>query len=358
MRERCETTLSTVDLSTTEKGLDVDEASNQRPSELAHPDSMVAAPFVGSPTLLRTPYHPELEGLDIALVGVPYDGGSTFRPGARYGPQAVRLASTMIRPFHPVLRISPHDVCRIADVGDVPFERMLDPAAAANEISAFYDRLRDFDVTPLSIGGDHSIPYPILRAIVRDGPVGLVHFDAHCDTWPEYQGTRFHNGAWVRWSIEEGYVDPQRAIQIGIRGQQSTLEGWEYAERCGVRLLTMAELDDVGVDAALTEMRKRVGTGPVYVSFDVDVLDPVYAGGTDTPEPGGLTMREAQRFIRGLSNLVIIGADVVEIAPLLDPSGRTAHSAATIAYELVSVIAAQYGDGECRERSRRLRSES
>jgi guanidinopropionase len=194
-------------------------------------------------------------------------------------------------------------------------------------------------VVPLSIGGDHAITYPILKALADDRPVGLVHIDAHTDTWDEFRGSKFHHGAPFRRAVEDGLVDPKRAIQIGIRGAQNISEGWDYSAAQGMRVVFIEEFARLGVDAVIEEARRVVGDGPVYVSFDVDALDPVYAPGTGTPEVGGLTTLEAQGLIRGLRGLNLVGGDVVEVSPPFDPSGNTALVGATLMYEILCPLA-------------------
>ena len=295
--------------------------------------------FQGLPTFLRTPLAQTLEDLDIALVGVPFDGGLTARPGARHGPREIRNQSSMMRSVHHVSRIDPYSICRIADVGDVRVESLFSLDDAIGEIETFYRALHAGGVVPLSIGGDHSITYPILKALADERPVGLVHIDAHTDTWDAFQGSKFHHGAPFRRAVEDGLVDPKRAIQIGIRGAQNFTEGWDFSAAHGMRVVFIEEFARLGVDAVIDEARRVVGDGPVYVSFDVDALDPAYAPGTGTPEVGGLTTLEAQSLIRGLRGLDLVGGDVVEVSPPFDPSGNTALVGATLMYEILCPLA-------------------
>jgi guanidinopropionase len=295
--------------------------------------------FMGVPTFMRTPHVTDPAELDIALIGVPYDGGVTNRPGARLGPREIRNASTLMRTFHHISRFNPYEACRVGDLGDVELTSMYDPAAVAAEIEAFCSRVHAGGATPLCAGGDHSITYPILKVLGATAPLGLVHVDAHTDTWDAFQGSEFHHGAPIRRSVEAGVVDPKRTIQIGIRGAQNTTEGWDYSREKGIRVVFIEELAEVGIDAVIAEARRVVGGGPVYLSFDVDGLDPVYAPGTGTPEVGGITTREAQKLLRGLAGLRFVGGDVVEVAPAYDPSGNTALVAATLMYEILCLIA-------------------
>ena len=296
--------------------------------------------FAEIPTFMRAPLTSDLEQVDIGIVGVPYDGGVTCRPGARYGPREVRNQSSMMRAINVATGAKPFESRRIADLGDVRFENILQPDQACQEIERFYQHIAKCKVLPLSVGGDHSVTYPILKAMRTryDQPLALVHVDAHTDTWDEFQGSRFHHGAPFRHATEEGLIDPTKTIQIGIRGGQNFSDGLDYSRDKGMRVVSIEEFDDVGWQAVATEAIRIVGDRPVYFTFDVDGLDPVYAPGTGTPEAGGITMREAQRFIRALAGLNFVGGDVVEIAPPLDPGGVTALNGATILFEMLCVM--------------------
>jgi len=290
-------------------------------------------------TFLRAPLVLSLDDVDIALVGIPYDGGVTHRPGARHGPREIRNMSTMMRSYHHVTRFNPFDACRIADVGDVRFENIYNLDEAIEDIERFYRRLTEASVTPLAAGGDHSVTYPILKVLGEKEPLGLVHIDAHTDTWGPFMGSKFHHGAPFRLAADGGFIDPKRTIQIGIRGAQNTKEGWDYSLESGMRVVFIEEFEELGVSGVIEEARKIVGDGATYVSFDVDGLDPVYAPGTGTPEVGGITTREAQRLLRGLRGLNLIGGDVVEVSPPFDPSGNTALVGATLMYEILCLLA-------------------
>jgi guanidinopropionase len=302
-------------------------------------DPMFLPRYMDVATFMRAPLQRDPVGLDIALIGVPFDGGVTNRTGARHGPREMRNASSLMRSIHHVMRINPYALCKIADVGDVPFTRLFELEAALDDIEAFYTRLHTVGAAPLSAGGDHSITYPIFKAIARERPVGMVHIDAHTDTWDEFMGSRFTHGAPFRRAVEDGVLDPKRAVQIGIRGAQNTDLGWRFSAETGMRVIFMEEVTAIGIDAVVKEARRVVGDGPTYVSFDVDGLDPVYAPGTGTPEVGGLTTIEGQRIVRGLRGLDLVGGDVVELAPPFDPSGNTALVAATMMYEILCVLA-------------------
>ena len=295
--------------------------------------------FTEIPTFMRAPITQDLDDLDIALIGVPMDLGVTNRAGARHGPREIRNASSLMRVHNLSTGINPYDLCRIADVGDVPIENLFNLDEAIKNIADYYREIQEAGVIPLSAGGDHSITYPIFQAIAADRPVGMVHIDAHTDTWGEFFGSKFHHGAPFRLSVEDGLLDPKRTIQIGIRGGQNTLEGLEFSRSSGMRVVMMDEFANIGVDAVIAEARRAVGDGPTYVSFDVDGLDPVYAPGTGTPEVGGMTTVDALRLLRGLRGLNLVGGDVVEVAPPFDQTGNTALVGATLMFEILCLLA-------------------
>ena len=288
---------------------------------------------------MRCPLSDNPDEVDIGLIGVPYDGGVTNRPGARHGPREIRNSSSLMRSIHHVTRFNPFEACRIADMGDVRLESMYDTVVVAAEIEAFFNLLVDAGTVPLSAGGDHSISYPILKALGRNEPVGMIHIDAHTDTWGPFQGCKFHHGAPFRLAVEDGVLDPKRTVQIGIRGSQAITDGWDYSKNSGMRVIFMEEFTSMGVDAVIAEARRVVGDEPAYISFDVDGLDPVYAPGTGTPEIGGITTIEAQALLRGLSGLNLVGGDVVEVAPPFDQSGNTALVGATLMFEILCLLA-------------------
>ena len=295
--------------------------------------------YTGVPPFLRAPYEEELGNVDIGLVGVPFDGGVTNRTGARHGPREIRNQSSLMRRMHQSSGISPHDLARVADVGDAWVQSPFHLENSLDEIAEFFTRLNEASVTPVSAGGDHSITLPILRAIAKTGPVGMVHFDAHCDTGDDYLGSKFHHGAPFRRAVEEGLLDPERTIQIGIRGSVNEPDIWQFSHDSGMRVIYMEEFYELGIKRVIDEARRVVGIGPTYISFDVDGLDPVYAPGTGTPEVGGFSSMEAQFMIRGLKGLNLIGGDVVEVAPPFDPSGNTALVGATMMFEILCVLA-------------------
>lgn len=295
--------------------------------------------YSGIPTFMRTPHVTDLNNLDIALVGVPYDGAVEARSGARHGPRQIRDMSSMMRAIHHVTRINPYELCRIADVGDVHFSQIFDIEASHADITGFYERLHSLGNVPLSAGGDHSITLPIMRAIAADHPVGMVHVDAHTDCCDEEMNSKYSHGTPFRRAVEEGILDPKRTIQIGIRGAANSDECWTFGPNHGIRIVYIEEFNKLGVEKVIAEARRVVGEGPTYISFDIDSIDPAFATGTGTPEIGGITTIEAQGLIRGLRGLNIVGADVVEVSPPFDPSGNTALIAATIMYEILCIVA-------------------
>jgi guanidinopropionase len=288
---------------------------------------------------MRTPHVTNLKNLDIALVGVPYDGAVEARSGARHGPRQIRDMSSMMRAIHHVTRINPYELCRIADVGDVHFHQIFDVEASHADITGFYERLHNSGIVPLSAGGDHSITLPIMRAIAADHPVGMVHIDAHTDCCDEEMNSKYSHGTPFRRAVEEGILDPKRTIQIGIRGAANSDECWEFGPKHGIRIVYIEEFNKLGVEKVIAEVRRVVGEGPTYVSFDIGSIDPSFAPGTGTPEIGGLSTIEVQGLIRGLRGLNLVGADVVEVSPPFDSSGNTSLIAATIMYEILCILA-------------------
>ena len=303
-------------------------------------DEMLEPRYQELATFMRAPYRPDLDGVDIAMYGVPYDGGVTNRPGARHGPREIRNQSSLMRTINHATQINPYDLCAIADVGDVRFDRVYDNEAVTDDIETFVRRIAAVGAMPLAAGGDHSITYPVFRALASpDEPIGMIHIDAHTDTWGDFKGEKFHHGSPFRLACEEGLLDPTRTVQIGIRGAQNWADGWEYSEAQGMRVIFIEEFEALGVDGVVAEARRVVGDGPTYISFDVDGLDPVYAPGTGTPEVGGITTREALAMLRGFRGLDLIGGDVVEVAPPFDPSGNTALVGATLMHEILCLLA-------------------
>ena len=293
--------------------------------------------FAEIATLLRAPLARSLAEAEIGLFGVPYDGALTNRPGARHGPREIRNQSSLIRAINHATRIDPFSLARVRDLGDVRFTGMFDVETAHREIEAFAREIVASGVTPLAFGGDHSVSLPLLRAV--GGPVALIHVDAHTDTWDSFQGSKFNHGAPFRRAVEEGLIDPKRTIQIGIRGTQNLSEGWDYSEAAGMRVVFCEEVHARGVEAIAAEAAALVGDGPVYLSFDIDCLDPVYAPGTGTPEIGGLTTHQAQVLLRGMRGLAYVGADLVEVSPPFDTGYVTSLAGAALGYEILCLLA-------------------
>lgn len=300
---------------------------------------MLAPRYAGIASFLRAPLAEDWSAVDIGLFGIPYDGGVTNRAGARHGPRAVREASTMMRTIHHVSGLNPYERRAVADLGDVGFSAVYEHEAAMADIEAFAGRVHEAGILPLAVGGDHSVSLPLLRAAAaKHGKLALVHIDAHTDTWDSFQGSKFMHATPFRRAVEEGLIDPQRTIQIGIRGAQNSPEGWDYSRKAGMRVMFMEEADELGMAAVAGEARRVAGGGKVYLSFDIDALDPVYAPGTGTPEVGGLTSLQALRLVRGLAGLDIAAADLVEVAPPFDPAGVTGLAGATILYEILCLM--------------------
>ncbi len=300
---------------------------------------MLAPRYAEIATFMRAPLRSDPVGVDIGMIGVPFDGAVTNRPGARHGPREMRNMSSLMRAIHHVTHVNPYALCTVADLGDVPLPRIYDLEGSLEDIADFYRVVHSAGTAPLSAGGDHSITLPIYRAIAAERPVGMVHIDAHTDTWDEFLGSKFTHGAPFRRAVEEGLLDPKRTVQIGIRGAQNSDEGWTFSLDSGMRVIFIEEFTQLGVEAVIAEARRVVGDGPTYISFDVDGLDPVYAPGTGTPEVGGLTTIEAQLLLRGCRGLDLVGGDVVEVAPPFDPTGNTALVAATMMYEILCLLA-------------------
>jgi guanidinopropionase len=302
-------------------------------------DPMKEPRYTDIATFMRAPLAASLGDVDIGLIGVPTDLGVTNRPGARHGPREIRNASSLMRSYNLALGVNPYELCRIADLGDVHLSHRFDLERQNADIEAFYRRVHEAGIRPVSAGGDHSITYPIFRGIATEGALGMVHVDAHTDTWGEFYGSKFTHGAPFRLAVEAGLLDPKRTIQIGIRGGQNYLDGIEFSRDHGMRVVFMEEFAQLGVDRVIQLAREVVGNRPTYLSFDVDGLDPVYAPGTGTPEIGGISTLDAQRLLRGLRGLDLVGGDVVEVAPPYDPSGNTALVGATMMFEILCLIA-------------------
>ncbi|MEI7514431.1 MAG: agmatinase [Betaproteobacteria bacterium] len=301
-----------------------------------------AAPYAGIPTLLSAPARavdtvaPDFGDLQVALMGAPMDLGASNRPGARFGPRSLRTMER-IGPYNHVLQVAPVHALRVADVGDVPFRSRYSLPMCIEDLVRWYGLVAQQGVLPLTVGGDHSITYPIMKALGRSGPIGMVHIDAHCDTGGEFDQTRFHHGGPFRLAVLDGVLDPTRCIQIGIRGSSEYL--WEFSKDAGMTVVHAEEVQRLGMDEIVRMARTVVGEGPTYVTFDVDGLDPAFAPGTGTPEVGGLSTREALALLRGLKGLHVVGGDVVEVAPQYDASTNTAQAGAQMLFEILSLMA-------------------
>jgi agmatinase len=295
--------------------------------------------FAGPATFARLPRLDEVERTDVAVLGVPFDTGVSFRPGARFGPASVREASRLLRPYHPGLDVAPFDTVQVADAGDVaasPFDILA--AVAAVEEGA--DRLLAAGARLVTIGGDHTIALPLLRAVARrHGPVALLHFDAHLDTWDTYFGAEYTHGTPFRRAVEEGVLDTSALSHVGIRGPLYARADLDDDARLGFGIITSADVMRRGVDEVTSALRERIGDRPLYVSVDIDVLDPAHAPGTGTPEAGGLTSRELLEILRGLAGTHLVSADVVEVAPAYDHADITAVAASHVAYDLIGLMA-------------------
>ncbi|MFN8146543.1 MAG: agmatinase [Candidatus Nanopelagicales bacterium] len=304
------------------------------------PPSAVEVPrFAGPDTFARLPRLDQVEHAGVAVLGVPFDSGVSYRPGARFGPQGVRAGSKLLRPYHPALDVHPWQAQQVVDAGDVatnPF----DIVAAIDQVEGAARSLLQQADRIVTIGGDHTIALPLLRAVAaQHGPVALVHFDAHLDTWDTYFGAPYTHGTPFRRAVEEGVLDLDVSAHVGIRGPLYSKKDLDDDRELGFAIVSTDEVARRGVDEAVDRVRARVGDRPVYVSIDIDVLDPAHAPGTGTPEPGGLTSRELQQILRGLTGLRLVGGDVVEVAPAYDHAELTTIAAANTVYDLLALMA-------------------
>lgn len=305
------------------------------------PSALTVPRFAGVATVMRLPLlSPEAPaGAEVGFIGLPWDGGTTNRPGARHGPRALRDASTMIRMVNQATRIAPFHTARVADFGDATVN-LTDVGHTLALVEAQIGRLRDAGVAPLALGGDHLLSLPVLRAMAKDGPLGFVHFDAHTDLFDSYfGGQRYTHGTPFRRAVEEGLLDPARMIQIGIRGTTYDGEDRAFAAARGIRVVPIEEVRARGLADVMAEARAILGDRPAYLSFDIDAIDPAFAPGTGTPEIGGLTTFEAQAMLRALEGIDLVAGDLVEVSPPFDPSGMTAWIGASILFEILCVAA-------------------
>ncbi|HEX7140196.1 MAG TPA: agmatinase [Vicinamibacterales bacterium] len=302
-------------------------------------ESFKSPRFAQPATFMRLPHVENTRGLDVAIVGVPFDGGTSYRPGARLAPREIRSQSSLIRPYSHFQRVAPFDRLNVADAGDIDappisIEKCFDV------VEARVGAIADAGTRPLIVGGDHSISLPVLRALARcHGPLALVQFDAHIDTWDEYFGGKYFHGTPFRRAIEEGVVDPKRFIQVGIRGPMYGEDDFDFHREHGITVIDIDQVKERGVAWVIDRIRMVV-SGATYMTFDIDAVDPAFAPGTGTPEVGGLTSHEAQRLVRGLAGLTLVGGDLVEVAPPYDGPGQiTALLAANLMFEFLCATA-------------------
>lgn len=298
--------------------------------------------YAGLTTFARLPRIEDVDDWDIAVVGVPFDSGVTFRPGARFGPSAIREASRLLRPYNPAVGVAPFNVAQVVDAGDIdanPF----DIGDALQSMQQGFSRLVARGRPVITLGGDHTVALPALRAVhAQHGPVALVHFDAHLDTWDTYFGEPVTHGSPFRRASEEGLIRKDRSAHVGIRGSLYDENDFVDDERLGFTIVHCRDIDALGVDGVVARVRERVGDAPLYISVDIDVLDPSMAPGTGTPEAGGMTSRELLAVLRALRDLPIVAADIVEVSPAYDHGAITSVAAANLAYEFVSIMATQH----------------
>ena len=301
-------------------------------------DASVTPRFAGIATFMRTQRHDVTPDLDIALVGVPFDIGVNYRAGARQGPAAVREASRLIRRVHNVSGIAPYDLCNVADVGDAPVNP-IDLMRSIAMIEAFFAQIHAAGAVPLSVGGDHTVPLPILRAIAKKQPVGIFHIDSHADTLDSLADTKINHATTFRRGVEEGLIDPKRTIQIGLRGSRFSPDDIKWGQDQGFTCITFDDYEAMGRDAVVKKIHEVLGTGPTYMTIDIDGIDPAWAPGTGVPEIGGLTPRDVQVMVRSLQGKHLVGGDICEVAPCFDPTGITAVTAANLMWEMLCVLA-------------------
>jgi agmatinase len=303
------------------------------------PDAFETPRFSGPRTFMRLPHVRDLEGVDVAVVGIPTDGAVVYRSGARFGPEGIRSASVMLRNFNPLLGVDVVERLSLVDYGDVPTV----PGSTADSLERSERALAevvDAGVTTLCLGGDHTVLLAELRALARKhGPLALIQLDSHHDLWDEYFGQKLFHGSVVRRAVEEGLVDPSRSVQAGLRGSLGSAEEAGYPAELGIEALTYEELAALGPAGFSQRVRNRVGDAPCFLSFDIDFVDPAYAPGTGTPEVGGPSSREALTYVRSLAGLDFRAFDCVEVSPPFDPAGQTAFVAANACFEMLSLLA-------------------
>jgi guanidinopropionase len=301
-------------------------------------DPSVIPRFAGHATFMRTVIGEIIDEVDVGLVGVPFDLGLNHRTGARHGPAGVREMSRMIRRVHPTSGIRPFETCNVADLGDAPINPM-SKDKSIDMIEGFFRQMKAANIVPIACGGDHTIPLPILRALAADEPVGILHFDAHADTLDEICGDKINHATFMRRGYEEGLIDPKRAIQVGMRGSRFTPDDIQYGYDVGYSIITMDEYEEMGRAAAIEKILSVLQGGPVYISLDIDGIDPAFMPGTGVPEIGGLIPRDVQVILRALRGMDIVGADISEVSPLHDPTDITCVTVANLMFEMLCVIA-------------------
>jgi len=310
-------------------------------------DAQVMPRFAGIRTFMRAPHTTDLAGVDAAVYGIPFDTATSYRTGPRFGPEAIRSASALLRPYNPALEVNVVESLSIVDYGDLPVSPG-DTERTYGQVEEALAPLVDAGVFPLALGGDHSVTLAELRALARrpgafprqHSPLALVQLDAHGDTWEEYFGQRYFHGTTFKRAVEEGLIEPAASVQAGLRGSLYGAEDLESARALGFGVLPCEQLRNLGPGGFASLVRERVGRRPVFLSFDIDVLDPAFAPGTGTPEVGGLSTAEALSCLRALRGIDLVGADVVEVSPPYDgPGQQTALAAASVAYELLSLRA-------------------
>ena len=298
--------------------------------------------FAGMPTFMRLPHvdlnHDKITEVDIAIIGAPWDAGTTNRPGPRHGPRQVRDLSTMIRAQHGVSNLRPFDLKNCADLGDIaPNPASLEDSL--KRIESYFSKIKDLNILPLTVGGDHLCSLPILRSLSKNEPVGLIQFDSHTDLFHSYfDGQMYTHGTPFRRAIEENLIDPKRTVQVGIRGTNYDSEDRDFAKSEGIRIITIEEFFERGIPDVISEVKSIVGDEKTYLSYDIDFIDPAFAPGTGTPEVGGPNSFQALDVVRKLTGLNLIGADVVEISPPFDPSGGTAFLGSSILFEILCIM--------------------
>ena len=306
-------------------------------------DASVNPRYSGIATFARLPRIEDVPRADIAVVGIPFDSGVSYRPGTRFGPSHVRESSRLLRPYNPAQDVSPFAIAQVVDAGDIPVNPF-DLTEAVSEVERAALALGEQVQRIVTIGGDHTVALPLLRAVAaKHGPVAVLHFDAHLDTWDTYFGAPITHGTPFRRASEEGLIDLTASCHVGTRGPLYSKQDLEDDERLGFSIVSSEYIEEHGVEAGIARILQRIGDKPLYVSIDIDVLDPAHAPGTGTPEAGGLTSRELLRILRALSSQNIVGADVVEVSPAYDHAQMTGIAASHVVYELVCLLAARVG---------------